>query len=76
MNDQEKQDLEILRAAIRREKESTFDFLRTLDRATGHDLLTMGYRGMTNAEAMRRAYHNSQARIEKLTQAHVRKYPD
>jgi ABC-type oligopeptide transport system ATPase subunit len=76
MTEQEKTDLEFLRKEIDRIKKNTFDYLRTLDRATPEELTYSGYRNMTNAEAMRKAYQNAVESIDKLTREHVRKYPD
>jgi hypothetical protein len=72
----EEKDLVVLRAAIQQEKLNTYDYLREIERASEQDLTMSGYRGKTNAEAMRAVYKNSLARIEKLTKAHVKKWPD
>jgi flagellar biosynthesis/type III secretory pathway chaperone len=76
MNENERQDLELLKQKIREAKLSLFDYLRSLDRMTSEQLRDCGHGGKTNAEAMRDHFKRVQKEIEKLRDAHVRKYPD
>ena len=76
MTDQEFADLNQMKQKMAQEKELLFSILQSLDRATPEELKYGGWRGMTNADAMRGAYQSCAARIEKLEEEYIKKYPD
>jgi hypothetical protein len=76
MTEQERIDIDKAKAEIQKIKDNTFDYLRELNRMDIRRLETSGYRNKTNAEAMQIAFNDAQKRIEKIWQAHFRKYPD
>lgn len=69
-------DAAILRDKIQSAKNGIVGYLDTLDRATEITLEQCGYKGKTNAEAMRDAFHRYQKNVLELTRAHVKKWPD
>jgi hypothetical protein len=73
---QEEADLKEMLSKIQNVKDSAFDYLAEVQRMSPADLIASGYRNKTNAEAMAEAFKNAQGRIQRLTLAHVRKYPD
>lgn len=76
MTEQEQRDLYVLLAAIREKKLSTFDYLQAVTRYTETDLMHSGYRNKTIAQAMEMIMKDAIKAIDKLTAAHIRKYPD
>lgn len=76
MNVHEQQDIDLLKQKIREEKLSCFEYLKHLDRMTTEQLRSAGYGSKTNAEAMREHFQRVKKNIDKLTEAHIRKYPD
>lgn len=75
MNEQEQKDLAELASVSRELKIRLFDYLVHLDRYNEKELEMSGYRN-GNAEAMRKAFQNTQRDIKKLIDNHLKKYPD
>lgn len=73
-NEQEKKDLEILKAEIQKEKLSCYDYCVSILRWPDDQLKHTGHK--SKEAAVLWSVQNSQKKIEKLTQAHIRKYPD
>lgn len=69
-------DLAILHMEIAKHKEMCYSYLGSLVDADARQLETSGYKGKTNAEAMRAAFKHYQQTIEHAIVAHTRKYPD
>jgi signal transduction protein with GAF and PtsI domain len=76
MDDQERQDLEKLQKELQRERISTYDYMSSFLRYTPTDLKHAGYEGKTVADAIKSVLEASRQRIKKMTDAHVKKYPD
>ena len=57
-------------------KVSCFNLLKILNTATPEELTRVGYRGMTNAEAMRVAFQHYIEQYKKLEMDFLKQFPD
>ena len=76
MIEQEQKDLDLMKIEEAKIIQTTWYLLHSLDRADEHTLAMCGYRGKTNADAMRLAYQSARWHIAKLHKAYYTKYPD
>jgi hypothetical protein len=76
MNEEEKKDLDEVKAKITQEKLDTFDWMFEIARFGRADLDNSGYRNKTNAEAVLQAFQSACTRIKKLNDDFFKKWPD
>lgn len=76
MTEQEQKDIDELKKAVDAKKISTFNYLGAIEQADERHLLTAGYGGKTNAEAMRIIFVAAKKELKRLMDAHLKKYPD
>ena len=76
MSEKEQQDLVEMRRKVDRIKMDTFDFLKHVLRMDRAGLDMAGYKGKTNAEAMKDVYETAQKNVDKLQKEFLSKYPD
>ena len=75
MEEQEAKDLEIMKAAVTKEKVAFYDYAQSLSVMTELELSHCGYRN-GNAEAILKAMAHFQKTIKKLHTDYLKKYPD
>jgi hypothetical protein len=76
ISDEEFGDLNTMKQEIQKLKDTSFDYLHLLLKATPRELETSGYRNCTNAEAMELAFERFVKKIQDLQKKHTKKYPD
>lgn len=76
MTENEQKDLETLKTDIQECKLRFYDYALYITRMNPTELEQAGHRNKTVAEALLSVYQNSQKELKKLTDAHIRKYPD
>lgn len=76
MSPKEKADLEVMRKEIEFKEKTTFNYMRQILRMDRRELDTCGFRNMNTAEALQRTMENAVAHIDRMTKAHVKRYPD
>lgn len=67
---------ELNKVEITRIVKDCYNYLRYVSRWDKKELDMSGYRGKTSGEAMLLAFKSYEARMEKLFEAHLKKYPD
>jgi hypothetical protein len=72
----EQEALDEAKAKASEKRESAFSFMRELDRMDAASLASCGYRNLTNAEAVHRAFKRAQDEIDKIFKDFVKKFPD
>lgn len=74
MTEQEKMDLEFLKAEVTKKKIDTIDYLRHIVRLTPEEIKHCGYK--TIEEACVSIVKNLFKETDKMVEKHIKKYPD